>query len=162
MWSFSGLYINHVDLIKHCHLTKFCLLSSLFTSRSIYFKTTKRWCHQKLEGFWWRASIHFFTAFSNTFHEYFCSQVTSSHAKTANILSSNHELNNYSCYYEAVNAYHSNCFNLGCNDYALRQVGSHSLMTSCKSGFFLFTPLFPLSPTWIRHLLQIHANPSIF
>ena len=39
LWSPSGNYINCVDSIKLGHLTKFCLLRLLFTSRSLYIMT---------------------------------------------------------------------------------------------------------------------------
>ena len=44
VWSLSGSYINHVDLIKHCHLTNWTLLvkSTIYLKKSLHYKYLKK------------------------------------------------------------------------------------------------------------------------
>ena len=43
------------------------------------------------------------------------------------------KLKNFDCYYPAVKAYNSKCFDLACNDYSLRQL--YSIVNMCETGF---------------------------
>jgi legumain len=60
-------------------------------------------------------------------------RITQNNEITGSIFTDNVELTQYSCYYPAVDEFHSKCFNLGRNDYALRML--NTLVNLCEQGF---------------------------
>jgi len=59
--------------------------------------------------------------------------VTQDNQMTADIFGDNVELTQFSCYYSAVDHFHSTCFNVGQNDYALRML--NTLVNLCEKKF---------------------------
>lgn len=59
--------------------------------------------------------------------------VTGENGLTSAVFSSNHELTNFGCYNDIVDDFHNKCFNLGCNEFGLRQVNYFANM--CEMGY---------------------------
>jgi legumain len=59
--------------------------------------------------------------------------VTGDSGSTNKVLRANKELVNFECYNDIVDSFHTNCYNLSCNDYALRQVNHFANM--CEMGY---------------------------
>jgi len=59
--------------------------------------------------------------------------VTQNSQDTNSIFTDNVELTNYDCYYPAMEAFHSQCFNVGKNSYALRML--NTLVNLCQKNF---------------------------
>merc|ERR1712223_1938663 len=61
-------------------------------------------------------------------------KVTNDEATTQKILTTaDLELTNFDCHMEVAEKFHQNCYNLGCNDFALRQINHFATM--CEMGF---------------------------
>ena len=61
-------------------------------------------------------------------------KVTNDEATTQKILTSTDlELTNFDCHMEVAEKFHETCYNLGCNDFALRQINHFATM--CEMGF---------------------------
>lgn len=61
--------------------------------------------------------------------------ITMDNEMTSSIFSDNVELTQYDCYYPAVDEFHSKCFNVGKNDYALRML--NTLVNLCEKNYSL-------------------------
>merc|ERR1712010_128673 len=59
--------------------------------------------------------------------------ITEDNALTGTMFNDNVELTQFECYYTAVDAFHSRCFNVGQNDFALRML--NPLVNLCERGF---------------------------
>jgi len=59
--------------------------------------------------------------------------VTKNEKATDAVMASKFQLKNFGCYYPAVKAYNSKCFDLACNDYSLRQL--QSFVNLCETGY---------------------------
>merc|ERR1712002_796668 len=59
--------------------------------------------------------------------------ITEDNALTGTMFNDNVELTQFDCYYTAVDAFHSRCFNVGQNDFALRML--NPLVNLCERGF---------------------------
>jgi len=59
--------------------------------------------------------------------------ITQDNQLTGTMFTDNVELTQFDCYYTAVDAFHSQCFNVGQNDFALRML--NPLVNLCENGF---------------------------
>merc|ERR1712180_385181 len=59
--------------------------------------------------------------------------ITQDNQLTSTMFTDNVELTQFDCYYTAVDAFHSQCFNIGQNDFALRTL--NPLVNLCENGF---------------------------
>merc|ERR1712156_970057 len=59
--------------------------------------------------------------------------ITQDNQLTGTMFTDNVELSQFDCYYTAVDAFHSQCFNVGQNDFALRML--NPLVNLCENGF---------------------------
>merc|ERR1712223_2300307 len=59
--------------------------------------------------------------------------ITQDNQLTGTMFTDNVELTQFDCYYTAVDAFHSQCFNIGQNDFALRML--NPLVNLCENGF---------------------------
>merc|ERR1712041_16617 len=71
--------------------------------------------------------------------------VTQNSQDTNSIFTDNVELTNHDCYYPAMEAFHSQCFNVGKNSYALRML--NTLVNLCQKNFPLETILTAIQGT---------------
>jgi len=69
-----------------------------------------------------------------------------------NMLHNNIELERFDCYYAAVDAYHEHCFNVGRNDYALRQL--NTFVNLCHANI--------AQQTIVDAILMTCDHPSVY
>ena len=61
-------------------------------------------------------------------------EITKNETKTEEIMrSSDIELTQFDCHKEVAEKFHEKCFNLGCNDFALRQINHFAVI--CEMGY---------------------------
>lgn len=61
-------------------------------------------------------------------------EITKNETKTEEIMrSSDIELTQFDCHKEVAEKFHDKCFNLGCNDFALRQINHFAVI--CEMGY---------------------------
>merc|ERR1712037_264775 len=80
---------------------------------------------------------------------------TEDNALTGTMFNDNVELTQFECYYTAVDAFHSRCFNVGQNDFALRML---TLLSTCASEVSLLHRLSLPSRTWALTLLWLEST----
>jgi len=71
--------------------------------------------------------------------------VTQDNQLTGQMFSDNVELSEYDCYYAAVDQFHTDCFNIGMNDYALRML--NTLVNLCQNEYPVDTILGAIKTT---------------
>merc|ERR1712002_130516 len=82
--------------------------------------------------------------------------VTQNSQDTNSIFTDNVELTNYDCYYPAMEAFHSQCFNVGKNSYGLRML--NTLVNLCQKNFPLESILTAIQTTCLHlpTMVEIH------